>query len=210
LVLEAVPSLASGLAPMAKLGAYLLMIGDLVRFWSTNAESLDRVRQEVVQRAGAALAELEQKRGPANFGDVMAEALAFPTGPADESEVEKRIREHVQRYFEEVWLHRPLRSLNQVPPIDAAGHATLRKKLRGAVQFLQDCAAGDVQTYDFERLRHKLGLVEGPAAPAAGDVAAPEDIGALSTAELAALPMEGLSEVQLEQAFQTAQKLDAQ
>ena len=47
----------------------------------------------------------------------------------------------LQLYIEEKWIHKPLRSLSQVPPLDAAGHVGLRKKLRGVVQFLEDCAA---------------------------------------------------------------------
>ncbi len=209
LVLEPVSTLTSAPAPLAKLGAYLLVIGDVVRLWTTNVDSLQRVRQEILQRAGAGLGELEQKRGPANFADVLAEALAFPTAPGEESEIEHRIRDHVERYFEETWLHRPLQSLNRLPPIDAAGHTDLRKKVRGVVQFLQDCAGGAVQTYDFDRLRRKLGLIASPAESPAPAGAAPQDISALNAAELAALAIEGLSDEQLEHAYQTAHKLDA-
>jgi tetratricopeptide (TPR) repeat protein len=195
-------AVASGAATLAKLAAYLLVIGDLARFWHTDPEALTRVREEVGQRAAGMLAELDQKRGPANFGDVMAQALAFPTGRVEPAEFEGRVREHVQRYFEETWIHRPLRSLAQVPPVDAAGHGNLRKRLRGVIQFLQDCAAGEVQAYDFDRLRRKLAGTEAPEA------AAPE-FSALSTAELAALPVESLADEQVEEAYQAAQKLDA-
>ena len=43
-------------------------------------------------------------------------------------------------------------------PVDAAGSPNLRKRLRGVIQFLQDCAAGTApRLYDFDRLRGKLG-----------------------------------------------------
>src|SRR5437660_12831296 len=105
-------------------------------------------------------------------------------GATSEEEGAGRINEHVQRYFEETWIHKPLKSLNGVPPIDAAGHAVLRKKLRGLTQFLEDCAAGGAQAYEFERLRRKLGLIEG----AVQETAAPTktasiDIDALGNAE---------------------------
>src|SRR5262249_3678224 len=104
----------------------------------------------------------------------------------------------------------PLLSLNRIPPVDAAGHRVLRKKLRGVVQFLQDCAQGGIAgVYDFDRLRRKLGLLgEKPAAPSADG--APTDIAALGAAELAALKTETLSDEQLEQAYQASLKLDAQ
>ncbi len=83
----------------------------------------------------------------------------------------------------------------------------LRRKLRGVVQFLQDCSAGGLlHKYDFDRLRQKLGLLT--AGPAASGPAA-VDITALGAPQLAALPLETLSEEQLRQAFQTAQRLDA-
>src|SRR6202043_1580672 len=95
------------------------------------------------------------------------------------------------------------------------GHATLKKKLRGVIQFIQDCAAGGiVGKYDFDRLRRKLGLIAGGAPAATTVAAAPTaahvgDIGAMGTAELAALKVDDLSNEQLEQAYQTAHKLDA-
>src|SRR5262249_47732824 len=72
----------------------------------------------------------------------------------------------------------------------------------------QDCAARTmIEGYDFDRLRRKLGLLPG-AAPAAASGG--PDVTAMGAAELAALKAEALSDEQLEQAFQAAQKLDAQ
>jgi hypothetical protein len=140
---------------------------------------------------------------------VGAEALVFPVGIEDPAERERRIQAAAQQFFEGTWLQRPLRSLNGIPPIDAAGHPVLRRKLRGVVQFLQDCAAGGVlHDYDFDRVRRKLGLTAPGAAPAAPG-AAPADITALGAAELATLKVEALSDEQLDQAFHTAQRLDA-
>jgi hypothetical protein len=191
-----------------RLGAYLLIARDVLRIWNTSGDALERTRQDLQQRAGPSLSEAHLARGPANFGDVYAEALVFPIGVTDQAEAERQVREHVQRYFEETWIHRPLRALNNVPAIDAAGHARLRKQLLGVVQFLQECAAGVPSAYDFDRLRHKLGLLapsQAPAASAAGTV----DIEAMSTGELAALQPEKLTDEQVEQAYRVAQKLDA-
>src|SRR5207253_1210886 len=82
------------------------------------------------------------------FSDVVAEALVFPIGVSDQAEAERRIEAAALQFFEGTWLQRPLKSLGGVAPIDAAGHAVLRRKLRGVIQFLQDCA-GDGDRYPY-------------------------------------------------------------
>jgi tetratricopeptide (TPR) repeat protein len=210
LVLERPPALTPALAAtqVAGLSAYLLLIGNHLRVWHTSAGSLAQVREELQQRLGPALAEVRREQQTANFNDVMAEALAFPVRATNQEEAKKRTEEHVRLFFEEKWIHRALRSLNRIPPVDAAGHGTLRKKLVGVIRFLQECAAlTQPPLYDFDGLRRKLGLLEAPPpAPAAGSVG---DVAAMSTAELAALPVAQLADAQLEQAYQAALKLDA-
>jgi hypothetical protein len=100
-----------------------------------------------------------------------------------------------------------LRALGGVTPIEAAGQGTARKKLRGVLQFLHECAAEANLQYDFDRLRRQLGLLEGKP-PADGAPGAP-DLNALSAAELAGLTPEALADEQLEQAYQAALKQDA-
>jgi hypothetical protein len=194
----------------SKLGAYLLIVQAMLRIWNTNQEALERIRQELQQVAGPGLSDARLVRGPAQFGDVYAEALVFPVETTEEAQAEQQIREHVQRYFEETWIHRPLRSLNNVPPIDAAGHAGLRKQLLGVVQFLEESAASGPGVYDFNRLRRKLNLLPHGAAEAQAGPGAPTlDVEAMNAAELAALQPETLTDAQVEQAYQAAQKLDA-
>src|SRR5262249_38221474 len=94
--------------------------------------------------------------------------------------------------------------------LDAAAHPTLRKKLRGVIQFIEECARdGFLAGYDFNRLRRKLGLLDA-AAPAAAPTGSAANIPAMGTAELAALQADTLTAEQLEQAYQAAQKLDAE
>jgi tetratricopeptide (TPR) repeat protein len=209
-VLEKPTVLTAGVTgPPQRVAAYLLLVGPLLRLRHPVKESLDRVCAEVQQRAGPGMSPGLEKVSPATFSDVVLEAVAFPVGVTDKAVGEQRARDFAAAYFEETWIHRPLHALSGVPPVDAAGHPSLRKKLLGVIQFLQDCAAGGiVQTYDFDRLRRKLGLLGGaPAAP--GAPAAAADIGALGAAELAALPSD-LPDGQLEQAYQAALRLDAQ
>ncbi len=212
LVMEKLPVLMAGTKPPLKLLSYLLLAGPELRINHPVKESVDKVRAELEQRAGQGLMPGQERTGRGSFRDAVIEALVFPVGVGDQALAEARIREHAERFFEDTWIHRPLRSLNRIPPVDAAGHRVLRKKLLGVIQFLQECAAGGVlKVYDFDRLRRRLGVLDGavPAAPAAATGGA-GDIGAMSASELAALQIEQLSEAQLEQARQSAAKLDAQ
>jgi tetratricopeptide (TPR) repeat protein len=222
LILGEVPSLVlSGAAsPPARLAAYLLVIGNVVQFWHPNAESMEKVLAEARQRLGPAAGEPQRSIGPINFGDVVAEALLFPTAPTTELDAEAKMRDHAQQFFEETWIHRPYRGLAGVPPINAVGSPNLRKRLRGVIEFLQECAAGTApRLYDFDRLRRKLGLNsfrregEAPAEPGGdrlgGNLALPPDVSAMSAAELAALNPANLPSSTLEQAFRTALQLDA-
>lgn len=209
-VTEAAPALTPSLAAtqVVRVEAFVLLVGDHLRLWHTNLAALARVREDLLQKAGHGLAELERGEHPAGYHDVLTEAIAFPPPRASQEDVPRMILEHMRRYLEEEWIHRPLRSLNMIPPVDAAGHPVLRKKLKGAVQFLEDCAAIYAPVkYDFDGLRRKLGLLEPVTAAAAAS--AGRDVTALGAPELAALPAEDLSDDELEQAFQTSLKLDA-
>jgi tetratricopeptide (TPR) repeat protein len=209
-VVEALPALTPELAATRTpgLAAYLLVIADRLRLWHTSLQTLTPICEELKQKLGGAISEPQMAQGVATFNDILGEALAFPIHISDKAEAQKRVNNHTQRFFEEIWIHRPLRSLNQIPPIDAAGPGTLRKKLMGAIQFLQDCAAPySTFQYDFDRLRRKLGLTS----DGAGEVqpGGSTDYGALAAPELAALRPEELPDEQLAQAYNAAVKLDA-
>jgi tetratricopeptide (TPR) repeat protein len=213
LILEQAPLLTAGASAghAAKLASNLLVFEGMLRLWHVNGDSVARVAAEVQKQAGAGLSPPHERSNRANFGDIVAEALVFPVGTMDRPEAERRIREQAERYFEEGWIHRPLHSLNLIPPIDAVGDRTLRKKVLGVVQFLQDCAqTGLLGTYDFDRLRRKLGLATATPPPAAEPGKGPPDIAALGAAELASLKVEDLPDEHVEQAYQTALTLDAQ
>jgi hypothetical protein len=199
-------------ADAGRFGGYLLIAGDLLQVTSPIKEAFDRLRGEVRERLALGLNDLPERHGPIQFQDVVADALLFPLTGGEE-QARERVLAHFQRYYEETWIHRPRKALAGNTPVDAAGHPTLRKKLRGVIQFTQECSRlGMVAAYDFDRLRRKLGLLgaPAPAAAAAGGTAPAADIGAMGASELAALAPEGLSAEQLEQAWQAALKLDAQ
>lgn len=187
------------------LGAFLVLLRNVLKLWHINKDTLDRTFAGLQKHAGAGLAQSQAIRGPAKFHDITAEALVFPRNAQSQEEANQRLSEGIAHYFEEQWLHRPLKSLSGVPPIDAAGHPVLRKKLAGAIAFLADCAGISKYPYDFDRLRRKAGLLEAqPRPPAAGP-----DIGAMGAAELSTLAPDSLDDAQLEEAFRTALKIDA-
>lgn len=202
-----------------RLGGYVVVIGNLFQFTSPLKEPFDRLRDEVRQRLSLGLTELQERRMPMQFQDVTAEALLFPFKGSDDN-AQERVLEHVQKHYEETWVHKPRLALSGNTPIDAAAHPVLRKHLRGVIQFIQDCArGGTIANYDFDRLRRKLGLLGEPAAstagggtahPAANAAGSPLDIAAMGTAELAGLNAANLADAQLEQAYQAAVRLDAE
>jgi tetratricopeptide (TPR) repeat protein len=244
MVVEELPSLlAVGSTTLAKVTAKLTIGQGLIRVWHPNRESAAKVSDEIRTRVNLAVQEPQENRTPINFGDVALEAIAYPTQTADVAAAEEKLRGHAQNFFEEVWVHRPLKSLGGNTPLDAVGSKLMRKRTFGAVKFVEDCftgivphkrvgtAAVPIQVYDFDRLRHKLGLeyvaadppkVTVPADPPvqangrrepAGAVppkpAAKREISAMNAAELAALDVAAASAEELEQAIRAAVKLDA-
>jgi tetratricopeptide (TPR) repeat protein len=192
-----------------RLGAFLLLVRGLLRLWHVNREAVERAFGRLEKLAGSgALTQPMTARGPAKFHDLVAEALVFPRNAVSQEDAKQRLEEGARQFFEDIWPQRPLKSLGGIPPIDAAGHAPMRKKLLGVIAFMAECAALGKYPYDFDRLRRKLGLLEGQPAATASSSAGP-DIGAMGAAELAALSPESLDDAQLEQAFRAALRLDA-
>ena len=123
------------------------------------AETFDRLRDEVRQKLGLGLDQLKAQRSAPQFHEILSEALSFPVAATSEEENLESVLEYAARFYEETWIHRPRKSLNRIAPVDAAGHPRLRLRLLGVIALLEQCAAnGILSRYDFDRLRHKLGL----------------------------------------------------
>jgi tetratricopeptide (TPR) repeat protein len=210
IVLDQAGLITAGAGRPAKLGAYFALAGNVFRLWNTNLEAVERTRRDMQQRMGTGLGDAASARSPAAFGDVFADGLLFPPSSASEEEARRIVREGVDRFLEETWIRKPLRSLGGVAPIDAAGHKVLRKKLLGLLQFLEQCAPEAQDSYDFKRLHRKLGLADGaPSAAVAEASKATADIEAMGAGELAALNPDALVDDELDRACRAAQKLDA-
>jgi tetratricopeptide (TPR) repeat protein len=228
LVVEELPSLLETGTTMARVVANLTIANGVLRLWHSDPDSVKRLAVEVRDRINMAVGEPVEGRGPAQFADVIQEALAYPMRTADISQAEGKLRDRATHYFEDVWAHRPLKALGGATPLDAAGSTLLRKRLLGIVKFLEDCLAGaaprkqvagkaePIQVYDFDRLRHKLGAEkQAPGEPPV--IRVPEETGpaekrdfaAMSAAELGGLPADELSAAELEDAMRAALRLDA-
>ena len=134
LVVEELPSLLDTGTTLAKVVANLTIANGVLRLWHPTRESVEKVADEVRDRINLAVGEPVEGRGPVEFGDVAQEAWRTrrrrPTSPRP-----RRSSATTRRnYFEDVWAHRPLKSLGGATPLDAAGSKLLRKRLFGAGQ----------------------------------------------------------------------------
>jgi len=215
LILEETPNLGVNVGtPVARLQSYMLLRGDLLRFWHSTRAMLDKTVGELRAKVGPAVSEPEYESGAAQFGDVVAEVMLFPTREdADPEQVEQKMRDQAKHFFEESWARRSLKSLAGASPLDAASHPTLKKRLPGVIRFMQECLVGVSPraegaaarpVYDFDRLRRKLGLSAAPAAEGT-DI----DFDSMSAAGLSGIKFDRLSDQQIGDAFRAALRLDA-
>ena len=238
MIVEELPSLiAVGSVTLARVAARLMITNGVLRLSHPNRDSTAKVADDMRTALQLAVEQPVESTTPLNFGDVVLEALAQPTGSGDEAALEAKLRDYAANYFENVWLHRPLKALSGNSAIDAVGSKLLRKHVFGVIKFLQDCLdavlprkqvgeqAVPIELYNFDNLRHKLGLeyvsaeppqvnvpADAPTAIQDAPAARPEakrDIGVMNTAELAGLDVAALSVDDLEQAMRAAVKLDA-
>ncbi len=205
---------------VGRLAGSVLIYNGLFQFTTSLKEPFERTRDEVRQTLALGLTDIKERHLPMQFSSVTDEALLHPIKRG--LDIAQLLVENIQKHYEETWINKPRRSLNGNTPLDAAAHPILRKHLRGVLQFVQDCAQGSmVAAYDFDRLRRKLGLLDGatqqvslsnePNRPAGSpDQHTELDFAAMSVAEIATLNAISLSDAQLERAFQAALKLDAE
>jgi tetratricopeptide (TPR) repeat protein len=194
--------------------AQLNLVGGALEIVSTNADSLAEVRQsfdplmEGVVRFHAA----DSYPGTPTTLD-SDPFLVFDDPKLPEAERQQRTLAEVRRYFEEVWLHRPLRSLDLISPIDAAQSPKMKGRLEGVIRFRERNFQVRGIAYNFDRLRNKLGLpISGAGLADEKDTTRPSadiDLSAYSASQLAALEPARLKDDELVVAYRTAVQLDA-
>lgn len=247
IVEELLSLLVVGGTTLAKVVAKFTIAQGVIRLWHSSREEVTKVADEFRAQLQLAVGEPQETHTPINFGDAVLEAVAFPTQTSDMAQAEDKLREHARNFFEGTWSRRPLRSLGGNSPLDAVGSSLMRKRVFGAVKFVEDCFTGMVpqkrvgnqvvpmEVYNFNDLRHKLGL-EYVSAPPPNVAVPPEEvssgheaafpghqesahihtpesarreIAAMNAAELAGLDVAALSVDELDQAMRAALKLDA-
>jgi tetratricopeptide (TPR) repeat protein len=245
LIVEELPSLlAVGSATLARVAAKLVIAGGVIRVTHPNRESVAKVADDMRTALQLAVEQPVETTSPVSFGDVALEALAQPVQTTDVSAAETKLRDHARNFFENVWIHRPLKSLSGNTLLDAVGSKVLRKRAFGVVKFMEESLKAvqphkqvgeqlvPIDTYDFDALRHRLGLeyvaaeppkvnvpADAPKTPEqpahAGRSPAPKaepkkrDISAMNAGELSQLDVAALSVGELDQAMRAALKLDA-
>ncbi|HSQ56811.1 MAG TPA: tetratricopeptide repeat protein [Gemmata sp.] len=171
LVVEELPSLlAIGSATLARVAAKLIIANGVIHVTHPNRESVAKVADDIRTTLQLAVESPEEITRTISFGDVGLEALAQPVQTSDITAAENKLRDYARNFFENVWIHRPLKALAGNSPLDAVGSPPLRKRVFGVVKFMQDCLKAvqpqkqigeqlvPIETYKFDDLRHKLGL----------------------------------------------------
>lgn len=197
LMVEEMPSLlAVGGVTLGRITARLMVHNGSIRLSHPNRDSVANVADEMRTALQLAVEQPAEGSNTLNFGDVVLEALAQPTVSGDLNAAETKLRDHATNYFENVWIHKPLKALSGNSALDAVGSKLLRKHVFGVVKFLEDCLklaqpskqVGEeivpIEMYDFAALRHKLGLEYISAEPP--KVHVPEDPKPVAAAPAAA------------------------
>lgn len=187
MIVEDLPSLlAVGTVNLARVTARVVIGQGVVRLSHPDRNSVAKVADDIRTAVQLAVEQPAESTTPLNFRDVVLEALAQPSGSGDEAALEAKLRDYATNYFENVWIHRPLKALSGNTPIDAVGSKVLRKHVFGVIKFREDCLAAalphkrvgeelvPIQIYDFAGLRHKLNLEYVSAAPPKVNVPADE------------------------------------
>jgi tetratricopeptide (TPR) repeat protein len=191
------------------LAGFMVLMGGGLNLMNTDAGQLHGLRQRLEGQLGQVLEWVSEDRRVISFPRLVDYLLniRLPPGIGPERGSEL-VKSHLTQQFEEVWARRQLKSLGGNTPLDAAAHPSLRRKVLGLIRFLEDvCNSFRSEfPYDFDRLRHKLGL---PTSKPMAAKAAKRDILALSAPELATLDATTLSDAEVQQAYQAAVRLDA-
>jgi hypothetical protein len=183
-----------------------------LRFSSPRVETLQRIEERLLPRleadAGRRSVRREASPLPLAFLDADVWTVRVPTGVEPDC-TDRLVREWVEHFYENEWIHRARQGLEGLSPWNAAqqvrrGHPVLRAKLAAVVRFRaqlgsRPSAVRLYQGYPFDRLRRRLGL--DPIDPLAID---PEDLACAGCDELDRLDPADLDDHRLIEAIASA------
>ena len=159
---------------------------------------------DVALDAAAERQETFEQPGSADFLDTWP--LEFMHETEDADELARRRAEDVRSFYEDLWPQRPLRSLGGLKPLEAKDNAAYARKLEGVVRFRERLWDGRGVTYDFDRLRNRLGLKSGYDQ---GQFGVRADFAAMNAGQLAAVDLTELSADELITAYRSAAAMDS-
>lgn len=196
---------------LPRLEALALVEPGRVRFSSPDRYGLLELEHQVEPLGRPAL---ERRATPLPLPMLDQAVASFRLPPGLEPEERDRlVREAVEHYFEDLWIHHERHGLDgQTPaavarldPRDPSNLARLEGIVRLQEQLAERPSAAHLyQGYPFDRLRRRLGLE--PMSPHTLDTA---DLSCASAAELSALKPAELDEARLRDAYRSAHGLAA-
>lgn len=198
------------------LASVLVHPSGTLRLSSPRLETLRQVEESLFARLGidpavgppSSAVRREASPLPIPFLDADVWTVRIPAG-LEPNLAEQWRRDWVERYYEDIWIHRPRHGLADRSPIAAAeaahrGDAVVRAKLAAVVEFREQLgrrpsAQGLYQGYPFDRLRRRLGLpTQEP------DAVEPADLSCAPAWELSALDPAALDDHRLGDAVLSA------
>jgi len=181
-----------------------------LRLSSPVGETLEIAEERLQRLLGDRLRPLDRVATPLPlpFKDADVWLLRFPEG-LDPAGIQRALREGVETYYENQWIHRPRRALQGRSPLATAslahhGDRVARAMLEAVVRIREQLGERrslerNYQGYPFDRLRRRLGLELNRAATVDD-----QDLSCASPWELEALRPEALDVHRLKEAFESA------
>ncbi len=205
------PTLTFGDLPILR--ASVIATDRTLRLSSPSPETMEPLADDLLEVAGLEASSIRREASPLPLPllDAAVWTIRQPQGLDPEAQA-RLTRDAVEYYYENTWIHRPRKGLEDQSPLDlarraASGNAIARARLTAVVKVREQLAARVrtaflYQGYPFDRLRKRLGLPLDDQASTDAD-----DPSCMSERDLAALDPKGLSAEALVGAFESATTL---
>jgi len=186
--------------------AMLLVTPQACALRSTLPEWYAQAKETIENQFGDALHLEEESTVVAPPEVWMHELVGIVIPRANETPEAARER-RVANYFEDAWINKPLKMLENTSPLDASQSKPLRRKLEAVVRDVERRLSAFGVGYFFDRLRNKLGLMslipEGTKKEET-----PLDVSAFSAAQLAEVDPAKIDDAALLTAYKSANGMD--
>ncbi len=181
-VAEAGDFAGAGDLPVVLASVTLSRSSRMLRLSSPRVETLRHVEEVLLPRLGASPGSVRREASPLPLPFLDADVWTMRVPPGLEpAQADGLLRDWVEHFYENEWIHRARQGLNGLSPLAAAqaarqGDAVLRAKLTAVVNFREQLGSRPsvlklYQGYPFDRLRRRLGLeLSEPAAVDSSDL----------------------------------------